>query len=539
MSGFGILAGIGLILFGVRFLRKGLDRLFGGGLLTWLSRAVTGLWRAFFGGICTGVVAPSSTGLALLVAHLISVAKLNAGLMLAVLLGANIGLTVAVQLLAFRVQDYAGLLIILGIVGFQFLKRELFRGVGQCVLALGFVFLAIHLIGEGAASFSESADLKEFLGLLKGHPWLVLVAVSALTVFLQSSTATIGLGLGLAASGLTDSALMVPWVLGASMGLAVTSLLAGWGSLEGRRLGASHLIVKGACAIGCMLFFDATRESFQAWPASLNRQTAMFYTEFNLFAGLAAMPLLGAIGRVVQFLIPDPKENGLVPGNSFLDESVLESPPYALARATRETLRMVDHVRLMFENFWEAFSRQDAELARRLQREDDTVDSINLELASYLGRITEEKSTADSHWQLVLRAFANEMESAGDLIDKHLCDLLIKQRAEGVVLNENDRLALLEAYGRLTERFEQASGLLTSRNSEDATVFLEGKEFFSNWSRSVQEHHYERLQPASRSDITTSAFFLDYLNAFRRINSHISSIGYALKRKGEPVELQF
>jgi len=530
MNGFGILAGIGLILFGVRFLRKGLDRLFGGKLLLWLSLAVTSPWKAFIGGICAGVVAPSSTGLALLTAHMTSVAKLSTGLMLAVLLGANVGLTVAVQLVAFHLHDYAGLFVICGIVAFLFLKRELFRGIGQSILALGFVFLAIHLISKDASTFSDSADLREFLLLLQGHPWLVLLVVSILTIFLQSSTATIGVGLGLAASGLFDVALMVPWVLGASLGLAITSLLAGWSSLEGRRLGTAHMITKAICAFACMIFFTSAMSAFAIWPSSLERQAAMFYTEFNLLAGLAAMPLLGVIERIVRFLIPDQSPNGLAIETSFLDESVLESPPFALARATRETLRMIDHVRLMFKNFWEAFSRQDVDLARRLQREDDTVDHINLELASYLGRITEEKSSTDSHWQLALLGFANEIESAGDLIDKHLCDLLIKQRAEGVILRESDRQALQNIYTQIIERFELASDLLASRNSEKAAAFLAGKDSFNEGARNAQRVHYEQLHLASRSDIATSAFFLDYLNAFRRINSHLSSLGYSLHR---------
>lgn len=531
MNGFAFLAGIGLVIFGVRFLRKGLDRLFGGRLLVWISRAVTTPWRAFTGGLCAGIVAPSSTGLTLLVSQMLSSARLDSGLTLAVLLGANVGLTVAVQLLAFRLQDYAGLLIISGVIAFQFLKRELFRGLGQCVLALGFVFLAIHLIGEGARRFSDSADFLEFLHLLQGHPWLVLLAVSIITVLLQSSTATIGLGLGLAASGLLEAVIMIPWVIGTTLGIAVTSLIAGWNTLEGRRLGTAHFLTKLAFALPFMLYFDGARAIFDLWPASLNRQTAIFYTEFNLAVGLLAMPVLARIDQFVRFLIPDPGKNELTPKESFLDENVLGSPSFALARATRETLRMADHVRLMLENFWMAFSTQDTQLARHLQAEDDTVDRINLGLKNYLSCIGEGITPAGARWQFALLGFSNELESAGDLIDKHLCDLLIKQNIEGVYLHADDESFLQEAYEKLLRRFELASGLLTMKDENSIAEFLTGKEIFNDWSRKAQRIHYERLPLASRSDIISSAFFLDYLNAFRRINSHLISLGYALKQE--------
>jgi len=102
-----ILGGIGLILFGVRFLRKGLDRLFGGQLVGWITRVTDQPLKAFAVGAGIGTVAPSSTGAALMTVQMLN-AGTNTAALLAVLLGTNVGITMAVQLLAFRIQDYAG-----------------------------------------------------------------------------------------------------------------------------------------------------------------------------------------------------------------------------------------------------------------------------------------------------------------------------------------------------------------------------------------------------------------------------------------------
>lgn len=531
MGGVLILAGIGLTIFGVRFLRKGLDRLFAGNLMAWLSGTISNRFRAFFGGIGLGMLTPSSSGIALLITQVASNSQIPSRNILASLLGANIGLTIAVQLIAFRLQDYAGIFIIVGVLAFQFLKREVFRGIGQCILALGFVFLSIKLIGDGAQSAAASSELQEALVLLARHPMLVLIAVGVVTVFLQSSTATIGLGLGLSASGLLVPEIMVPWVLGTTLGLAITLLIAGWNTLAGRRLGIANLMTKAIVILPLVFFPQLALALFEWFPGSLNRQTAMFYTELSVLIGVLSLPFLGLLERVSLFMIPEPESPYFKEQESFLDDQVLEIPALALARATRETLRMSDKVQLMLETFWTVFMRGSPEIARRIQQEDDTVDRINLQLNNYLSRISEGKSEADTHWQFLLLGFANDLESAGDIIDKHLCDLVIKQGVEGIVLEPEDREVLVEAYHRLHQRFETAAGLLTSRDTEEARVFLCGKETFNEWSRKVQREHYERFHSSSWSKINSSAFFLDFLNAFRRINSHISSIGYALSRR--------
>ncbi|CAN5735655.1 Na/Pi cotransporter family protein [soil metagenome] len=528
MGGVDIAGGIGLTLFGVRFLRKGLDRLFGGKLIGWLNRMTANPWRAFTGGLVAGTIVPSSSGLSLYAAQMLTNGQLTSERMLAVLLGANVGWSVTIQLLAFRVQDYAGLVILLGIIGFQFLSRESFRGIGQCLLSLGFVFLAIQMIGRGASDFAGSPDAVEIFKLLASHQWLVLIAVSGLAVLLQSSTATIGLGLGLASAGLFTPLILIPWVIGTNLGLALTSLIAGWSQIDGRRMGLSNLMVKLVIALPLMLLPHLSQEWFEAFPGTLLRQTAMFHTGFNLVVGMLALPFLGQIDRLAKFLVPTPEATSLSVRESFLDPSVLETPSLALARATRETLRMADLVRAMLENFWAAFLERNVELARRIQREDDVVDRINSEVKDYLSQIGGEMNEEDTHWQFTLLTFSNELESVGDLVDKHLCDLLAKQRTEGIFLEQPDFDRASEAYRRVLTRFEAAAGLLTTRSKDDAKNFLAGKDAFNDWCRQAQREHYESLRSTSRSTMESSAFFLDLLNALRSANRHISTIGYAL-----------
>lgn len=523
-----IAGGIALTIFGIRFLRKGLDRLFGGRLVAWLAGMTQRRWKAFSSGVVVGTLAPSSTALSLITLQMLNTGQLTAERMLAVLLGANVGITVTVQLLAFHIQDYAGLFILAGVIGFQFLNRETLRGIGQCILSLGFIFLAMKLIGEGAGSLAADPSSKDWLHLFEGHPLLTFLFVSGFTVFVQSSTASIGFAIGLSASGLFSADLLVPWVLGANVGIGLTGLVAGWTTIEGRRLAVANLLIKMIFALPLLLVPGLGDQIFAGIPGSVPREIATFHTGFNLAIGLIAIPLLGPITRLVRLMIvPAEPPAGLPPVETFLDPLALDSPSLALANATRETLMMADGVKLMLQYFWKGYSVRDLNLSQRVQQEDDRVDRYCRDIKDYLSRIREGMTEEETRWQFSLLTFSNELESVGDVIDKSLCDTLRKQTAEGAYLPDEDYAALAELYERVMVRFNIASGLLANRGGSQVKEFVGGKESLNEWCRQVQRLHYERLRTADPRALASSAYFLDLLNGFRRINSHISTIGYA------------
>ncbi len=353
-----ILCGVALILFGTRFLRKGLDRLFGQSLVRWLQSLAGHRGKAFLAGIVAGVGTPSSTAVSLVAVQMLSSGQLTAERMLAIFLGANVGITAPAQLLAFRVQDYAPAFILVGVVGFQFLQRNLFRGIGQCLLALGFLFLAMKMIGEATRSIAPAGDVGILLHLLASHTWILMVFAGLVAFGLQSSTAALGLGIGLASGGHFSFEAMLAWVLGANLGIALTTLVTGWGSLEGRRLATANILVKGIAAMGLMFLLPAWKPAVQSTPAVLAAQSVHFHTLFNLGVGLVCLPLISPLSRLMRGLIVPPPVLGLQGPETHLDHQALESPALALANATREVLSLADEVQLMLHNFWQAQTGQ-------------------------------------------------------------------------------------------------------------------------------------------------------------------------------------
>ncbi len=533
MNGLEIAGGIALILFGIRFLRKGLDRLFGGKLLAWLSRLTASRIRAFFAGVVTGAATPSSTSISLLSVQLLSDPRIHLAGVLALVLGANVGMTVTVQAMAFRIQDYAAVGIVGGVALFLYARRESWRGVGQCALALGFIFLAIQWIGHGAEGLADSADARQFFALLQGHPWLVFLGTIGLVVALQSSTAAIGLGIGLCASGLLGAAQLVPWIAGVNTGVGISTLLAGWRTAEGRRLGLANLLAKAALALPLVVLPDFARALFESLPGDAAQQTATGHTLFNILVGAVALPLAPALMRLAAALVPTPDPGETVLAQSHLDPLALETPSLALARATRETLRMADLVRAQIVGFWRACRTGDVELARRTQKEDDKIDRYNRDLIAYLSHIGGEKNPRDQRWQVALMNFAVELESIGDILEKHLCDLAIKQHAESATLGTDEWATLDQLQRELLARFDELVSLFSLDGENRADAFIAAKRAFNERCRALQADYYARLRsapPPGVAQTPSNGYFLDYLNGFRRINSHLTGVAYGLAR---------
>ncbi len=531
-----ILGGVALVLFGVRFLRKGLDRLFGPHLIQWLQRMTTTRPRAFFAGIVTGTFSPSSTALSVVAVNMMTSGSLTSERMLSVLLGSGVGLTVTVQLLALHVENSAVWLLLFGVLGFQFLQRDIYRGIGQCLISLGLIFLAMQIIGQAARTLAAEPDPHTILEILNAHPGVLLVVAALLTIVVQSSTASIGLGIGLAQGNLISHGAMVAWVLGANLGIAGTLLIAGYPTLEARRLALAHLLIKctGVAAVWAVL--TPLTGFLQSLPLSLTRQSADFHTAFNAILGLCALPFVPIFAKLARLLIGEPSDLraiGAAPAETFLSEDALETPSLALAHATREVLRMNDECRQMLSGFWEAFEKRDIEAAKLVQLRDDRVDHIYNALKNYLSRITEDQLGEKlGQWQMTLLGFAGELEAVADIVERHLCVEAIKQVQESVKFAAADATALADIYQRVSERLVLASSVLTVRDAATARDFLQGQDRLNDFCRKVQHSHHLRIRSGDRETLLSSAAFLEVLGGFRRINSHLGTLGYALGTDG-------
>lgn len=533
-----IAGGVALMLFAIRFLRKGLERMIGHALHGWIERMGANRWTAAVAGLAFGTVAPSSTAQTLLTMQLLNAGKLPAERMLVFLLGANVGITVTVQLLAFRFFDYNGVFLVTGVIGYLWAKSETGRGTGQVLLALGCIFLGMDIIGGSARVLAGNSEFETLMALFSSHRWLMVVFAAGLTFLTQSSTAVIGLVIALASAGACSLPTVIPVVLGANLGLGLTSLAAGWGTLAGKRLAVANLLLKLAAVVPLMLEFPRVEAFVTALPGGIVRQAANLHTGFNLIVAFAGAVLAGYVGRLVMRAVRDDTTRPpLGEVATHLDPSALTSPVFALANAARETLRLTEEVKSMLTSSWRGWMTRDSALVREVQEHDNRVDEMHAAIKHYLSQLPLDQMTPrDSKVQFGLLHFASQLETIGDVIDKSYCHQILKQIAEPLPLSPQDEADLAEMQARVVRRLDTALLVLTTRDRQVAHAFLKEGDDLKKWCLETQRAHYQRLIGGDDRTLAASTRYLDLINALRRISGQLNTIGHTFAGEKTPAE---
>lgn len=533
LSYLNFLAGIALMLLGVRSLQRGAERLLGNQFRRLLQGATRGRFRSLLAGGAVAVLLPSSTAVALLSVEAINAGYLTFQQMLVVMLGANIGFTVTVQLLAFKFYIYNAPFLVLGTALYLFSRRQNVRGAGQMLTGIGFLLLAIQILSAAVAPLKDSADVVEVMAVLARHPvWLVGFAV-LLKVLLQSATATIGIALALCAQGVLPVNGAAAVVIGANIGIGVTALVAGFGRVDTRRMALGNLFFKLVGAAVCVPLLPGIVRLVS--PLSLAAAThdtqliANLHTLFNLALAVVFLPLVPVVARLLERFVPAVATEKAGEGPRYLDPAALESPALALGQATQEILHMADHVRAMLRDARQAFQQKDAGFCIAVQDHDDVVDLLNNEIKAYITKLREQAlNREESRREVALLTFANDLENIGDVVDKNLMELAKKKIALGVEFSPDGHTELAAFFQRVMENYEIAVSAFASRDRELAGQLLRHNQHMTEWEQELRNRHFHRLHEGLKESFETSAIHLDILSNLRRINEHLSAVAYAI-----------
>lgn len=529
-----LLGGVALILYGVRTLRKGLDRLLGDRLDLFLRRAGGNPVTALMTGFGMALLAPSSTSVSTLAVQTVRAKHLSVRNMLIVLLGADIGLTMTVQLLSFKLTHLAPLLVLIGVVFYQYCSNYRVRGFGQAALAFGFLFLGIGFVEQAAKSVDPHGDVGQILAILSHHPTGLAIAAAMIAIGVQSSTATVGLLLGLAAGGGLNLSLpaLIAAVAGANVGVGVTMLMIGWVGVESRRLAIANLAAKAGIAVLVLVATPLIAIALPYLTDSLPRQVANAHTGFNLLKALLVLPLAGVICRFTIRLVPEPVGGNVDPGAPrYLDINTADGNSWALSQSMREILRVAEIVRSMCNDVWRALREDDEELARQVRVRDDQVDRLEKEIKRFLTRLDSHALDPDqSSERLRQLQYLSELEAIGDVVDKNLAELVLKKIRRRVAFTPDAWEKLEQLDKRIIENMLIADAAFHTRDVTLAAKLMRHKETIDSQVRALRDEHLQQLAQSTNSEEDASSVELDLLTNLRRINSHVSHVAFALLR---------
>jgi phosphate:Na+ symporter len=445
------------------------------------------------------------------------------------ILGADIGSTLTVQLLAFRIYDYALLLVTIGVGLLLSGRSRTIRDVGQVVLGFGLVFLALRIIIDTVAPLRESPLVFDLFAGLAEIPLLAFLIASAFTAMTTSSTATIGIALALAVEGVMPLEAAVPIVLGANLGTTAAAFVSSTGATpEARRVAVAHVLFK---LVGVAIFLPFTGQVaalMALTPGDVPRQIANLHTGFNVAITLLFLPFAGQVARLLNTLVPhELPRNGFRP--MYLDTSGLESPSLALGQATREVLRMADLVLKTVEDTLPLFRDNDEKLLEEIERREDQIDFLEQAIKSYLTQLSEQSlSEEQSKHEIGLLYLINELEHIGDIVDKSSSHLARQKIVGGLAFSSQGMHEVQALHSRVVENLRSIISAIATRDQELAQKVLSTKTAINKMERELRQTHIRRLHAGTRESIETSSIHMDFLNDLKRINSHTTNMAYVV-----------
>ena len=385
-----LFGGILLLLYGMRTAGDGMQKAAGARLRGFLM-AVTDnrLKGVSVGALITALLQSSSATIIMLVSFVGS-GLLSLSATMGVILGADIGTTITVQIITFKIYDYAIVFVGIGIL-LEFLGRKgPLQDIGQTILGFALIFLALKILTDVFLPLAQDPLFKEILINLGKDPVAGIIIAALLTALLHSSVATIGLALTAAHNGLITLDAAMPIVLGANIGTCVSAITSSIGaSVEAKRVALAHVMFKLIGVVIVLPFLAPFTNLIGFSAQNLARQVANAHTIFNIAITLLFLPFIKPFTKLVEILLPEKEPSEQKFGPKYLDKLVLESPSLALGQATREALRMADIVQDMLKQSIEVFKSNNTALMEKIEERDDDVDILDREIKLYLTKLSQ------------------------------------------------------------------------------------------------------------------------------------------------------
>src|SRR5262245_14803919 len=387
-----LMGGVALLLWGLHMVQSGISRAFGSDLRWVLSKALGNRFSAFGAGLGLTAVLQSSTATGLMTASFAAEGALPLATALAIMLGANVGTTLIVQVLSFNVAAVAPVLFVFGLAAFRFGGNARIKNAGRIAIGIGLMLLALHILMVTSAPAEDAPIVRTLLQAITGDPVLCIVIAAALTWAAHSSVATVLLIMSLAYSHFITPMAALALVLGANLGSAINPVLQGTRRDDpaSYRLPVGNLINRLVGIVLVVPFLPALTDWLQSLQPNFGMLTAQFHIAFNVALAVIFIGLLDPLAWLLTKLFPVQRASGSQYAPRYLDENALQEPSLALADAARETLRMGDFVENMLRNVMLALMTGNRSLADNVSRTDNVVDQLNESIKLYVTKLTRE-----------------------------------------------------------------------------------------------------------------------------------------------------
>jgi len=545
-----VVGGLGVFLLGMKYMSEGLQAVSGERLRKMIGAATNNRVMGVGVGLLITCLVQSSS-----VTTVMVVGFVNSGIMtlmqaIGVIFGANIGTTITGWILVLKIGKFG--LPILGIAAFFFLfsKKDRLRYIGMAVMGIGMVFFGLELMKNG---FKPIKGLDGFEAWFMAFQATSLIGIAKcalvgciLTVIVQSSSATLGITIGLAASGVIEFQTAAALVMGENIGTTITAWLASLGTTTtAKRAAYAHVFFNVLGTLWFILLFRIAIPGISqlvAWKTGYNPLDIVFddmdedqygvvitagialvHTTFNVANVIFFLPFAGLLAKLVTKLVPD-KDTKEVNHLTYLDVRMLDTPTLGIVQSQGQLNFMADSVEGMMDQLETCLSGEGStQLEGKIFQREEILDNVQKEIFLFLSNMVSgqvpHEVTGMAHRQMRI---ADEYESLSDYIANVLKGIK-KMEQNKLQLDGPAKEKLLALHTRVAAYIAKIDGYMKDENTDHLTWATAEGAAIAEMMKDTRRKHLERLQKEEVSPYFSLAY-TDMLNFYRRMKDHALNI---------------
>lgn len=523
-----LMGGLGLFLFGMSYMGDGLQRTAGSKMKDILAALTTNkLMGVLVGTLVTGVI-QSSSATTVMVVGFVNAGLMNLNQAVGIIMGANIGTTVTAFLVSLNITKFATFMVGVGVILHIAAKKRKVKSFAEVIIGFGILFIGMDIMKDAMKPLESNPS---FTGLMTrfDNPYLGILVGFVMTAILQSSSATTGILIAVAATGVISFDAAYPIVFGQNIGTCVTAMLSSVGANKtAKRAAVIHLLFN---VIGTLLFMLLLRRPVELAvlrmiPTDVPKQIAAGHIFFNILNVVIMFPFSNLLVKASEVMVKsDGSDEEHV--TKYIDERILVTPSIALTQASKEVLHLGNMALEQLQTAVDAFLSNNDDLSYKVFEIEKKVNELSKKVLEYLVKLDKESLTNFEKDKLVvLMNTNNDIERVGDHAD-NIGELVLYKLDNNVPFSDQAIDELREMFEDSVSVFKSSLTALATINCDDCDEVIKIDSGIDKMYKTLRKNHIERLNKYI-CEPSAGIIFLDIIGNLERIGDHSSNIAESI-----------
>ncbi len=531
-----LLGGLGLFLFGMKYMSDGLNQVAGNKMKNLLEKLTRNRFKGFLLGVLVTAVIQSSSATTVMLMGFLNAGIMDLAQATGVIIGANIGTTITAVLIAIDVSAIAPFCIFIGTAMALFSKKQTQKFIGQIILGFGVLFFGLkYMSGQEAMGVLKTSTAFQAFITKANNPVLGLLIGFVMCSVLQSSSASIGV---LQALAMTSASLMpmkfaIYLIIGINVGSAMPLFLSAIGAkTNAKRAAVIYFIFD---FVGMLIFTPIALifPQYTEWITTLSDngsvQVAIAHIIFKVVTAFVLLPFVKWIVKLSEIIVK-PKEHDTNLRFEFIDKKLNENPVSTALQIGSEVERMARLVRHNFVMACECFLVMDDSKKRELEENEELINWLNHNISDFMITVTSKEITGDvSEYIGKLFHVITDLERIGDHAE-NIMNRISMAKADNLGFTDAGIAEFKEIYEVDLELLDRALGAFMNKHLTDTEEhqlhYLE--DTIDYLTLQAQDNHVQRLRD-KKCHTASGVIFTKALQDLERVGDHSYNIAWAAR----------